>query len=105
MNMLRIMKNFRSIVVKNMTLKVSQKNNCCLLKNGSLITIENISHNSTNVIIFSGKKYLEISSFFNTPCNSSDVGYFLVTNNMSDIIQLKILNPNVLNIFVAMINI
>lgn len=56
----------------NMILKLNNADNCVELIKGDIVVIDNIATSSVNNdIMIVGRKYENVGSFFNFPCNSS----------------------------------
>ncbi|XP_077277432.1 uncharacterized protein LOC143905729 [Temnothorax americanus] len=75
---------WEKIVFSNFTLKIKDPNNCCSLNNGDIVLIKNIASNNKNIVII-GNKYNSKKDFYNEPCNSSDLGIYLVDNVVNDL--------------------
>ncbi|CAH1107385.1 unnamed protein product [Psylliodes chrysocephalus] len=61
----------------NVTLKINRPDNCCSLKDGSIVLIHNfIIRNNIKFII--GKKFNNCSDFYTKPCSSADLNIYLV---------------------------
>lgn len=59
-------------------LNLSELNNCCFLKNGSVVCLKNIIHTESEKFII-GQEYLIKESFYTEPCESSELGIYLVS--------------------------
>lgn len=73
------LKSYKTLTFKHFVLKTNFPNNCCTLKNGELIIINNFvkQNNSLNMI---GRKYLKKDCFYNNPCHSSEINIFSVSD-------------------------
>ena len=65
-------------------LKSSPPNNCCGLKNGTIVLIENIATGSDSIVII-GKRFKNIENFFINPCPSLHFKIFKVFNLDSEL--------------------
>lgn len=67
--------------LSNYILQCKIPNNCCLLKNGNVILIENIAtHQDYGNLVFIGRKFQNIDNFYTEPCPSSKFKIFQVSN-------------------------
>lgn len=70
-------KQYKKCTYQNFTLNTNIGNNCCLLKDKSVVLIDNFAiRNNDHYII--GKKFQNISNFFNEPCQSSRLNIYSV---------------------------
>lgn len=69
---------FKEIKFKTFTLKIFEPDNCCSLKNGSVVCLENIIQTNTESVII-GKEYLTKTNFYTEPCESSELGIYVVS--------------------------
>lgn len=72
-------KEYKKCTFKYFTLSTSSGNNCCLLKDMSVVLIENFAIRNNNYYII-GKKFQNVSNFFNEPCQSSRLNIYSVDN-------------------------
>lgn len=62
------------------TLSTKEFDNCCILHDGLIIFIENISYDEErDNISFAGKSVTKTKSFFSTPCDSTNLSIFLIS--------------------------
>lgn len=59
--------------------KTKHPDNCCKLKDGSIICVENFASINGNIVVI-GRKFQYVNDFFSTPCNSSNILVFEVQN-------------------------
>ncbi|KAL6419243.1 hypothetical protein ACFW04_011488 [Cataglyphis niger] len=85
-------KIIKSVQCKGFYISTRTADNCCLLLDGTTISLMKIYFKNKQIYII-GKKYLNIKSFFHIPCNSLNIGikkinesqYELITVPLSDI--------------------
>lgn len=72
------------LVFKDFPLSIEEPNNCCILKNKKIVNIKNIVLISPNndVKIF-GTHYCQLATFFELPCESSELDIFLANQESS----------------------
>jgi len=70
---------FNKAVFNKFILKTNAPDNCCSLKDGSIIIICNFIANNDGIVII-GTKYKTLSDFYIKPCKSSKLGIHLVEN-------------------------
>lgn len=70
---------FNKAVFNKFILKTNAPDNCCSLKDGSIIIICNFIENNDGIVII-GTKYKTLSDFYVKPCKSSKLGIHLVEN-------------------------
>lgn len=61
-------------------IKIKHPDNCCMLRNGSIIAVANFASNIFENVFIIGRKFENIKDFFTTPCKSSDIGIYEVYN-------------------------
>lgn len=59
-------------------------NNCCILLNGTIVTINDI-YLKNNILYFTVKKHLSIKPFFTFPCDSTLIGIYELCDNEADL--------------------
>ena len=74
---------YQAVVFPSFLLKNEPPNNCCCLKGGQIVLIFNFGINESGSY-FLGKKYINKTSVYTSPCNSSDLDIFKV-GTLSDI--------------------
>lgn len=62
----------------NFKLKIKHPDNCCMLKNGSVIVIENFATDFLGNVVIIGRKFENLKDIFTSPCKSSDIGIYQV---------------------------
>lgn len=73
---------YEKAIFQNFTLKTLSPDNCCGLKDGSIVLAQKfVIENNKKILI--GKKINKTADFYTQPCNSSDLGVFLV--NIQDL--------------------
>lgn len=80
---------FRSIVLENTELSISEKNNCCKMCDGSVILLEYICQQG-NEIYFLGWKFENKNNYFTVPCNSLSLDICVTSNLSTDLKQYLI---------------
>jgi len=70
---------FSKAVFNKFILKTNAPDNCCSLKDGSIINICNFIANNDGIVII-GTKYKTLSDFYVKPCRSSKLGIHLIEN-------------------------
>lgn len=68
---------FQEYVFTNFKLKTKHPDNCCRLKNGSIIVVQNFATNKNEIVIV-GRAFKSCNDFFTKPCSSSCVGIYEV---------------------------
>lgn len=63
----------------NLSLKISEPNNCCLLNDGSIVSIQNFATKSNQIVLI-GYRYLSVDDLFKSPCKSSDFNIYVISN-------------------------
>lgn len=88
---LNIMKQFRKIYLrKNCLLTISEPNNCCCLRDNSIVIIKNIVTVDSQLTLLV-QKFLKLIDFYISPSKSSELGIYLdSTNDMSSLQPRKI---------------
>lgn len=76
---LNICKQFKRIILQDYMLCIDHPNNCCTLINGDIILIKNIVYYN-NEFKFIGRKFLIVENFYTCPCESKEIGIFVVDN-------------------------
>jgi len=76
---LNICKQFRKIILQDFVLHIDHPNNCCTLHNGDIILIKNIVDYIDKFKLI-GRKFLTTENFYTYPCESKEIGIFLVNN-------------------------
>lgn len=84
-------RQFRQVSFVDFTLKSSESDNCCTLKCGDIFIIKNVVQKIDCKLFFIGCKYLSTSSFYTSPCNSSDLHTFVVSN-LSNTLEIHSIN-------------
>lgn len=69
-------------MVEAFVLSIEDANNCCILKDNSIINIKNIVLINNNIQLI-GTKFNVINNFFQVPCNSSELNIFKVSQKSS----------------------
>ncbi|CAH1170530.1 unnamed protein product [Phaedon cochleariae] len=72
-------KQFKLIKFENFSLGTTEPNNCCKINENDIVIIKNVLSHDNKVFII-GQKFLQIENFYTSPCESSDLGIFLVSN-------------------------
>ncbi|KAK5647965.1 hypothetical protein RI129_002857 [Pyrocoelia pectoralis] len=80
---------YECLVFHNFSLKLSEANNCCRLKKGNIIEIKNFASTCDGIVII-GSEYRTVEDLYKSPCRSSNIGVYLV----SDRSKLQIWNTN-----------
>lgn len=68
---------YKKVTFSEFSLSVSIPNNCCILKNKSIVIIKNILIGNDNKFIV-GRKFNKTIDFYTQPCLSSDLGIYAV---------------------------
>lgn len=71
---------YEKIIFPHYTLSIFSPNNCCVLKDGTVIIVENILMANGNTFV-TGRKFNKISDFYTQPCLSTDLGICLVSTD------------------------
>lgn len=79
-----------NVELAGFSLSTKEFDNCCILHDGSIIFVEQISYHSH--ISFSGKCVTKKKSFFNTPCDSTNLSIFLISK--ADMFAIDSVNIN-----------
>lgn len=74
---------YKKLVLQNFVIILNEKDNCVVLKDGSCMIIEGIFSDIENNIYVYGQKYLQTSSFFDEPCESSKLFNIVVVHGTS----------------------
>lgn len=70
---------YKKAIFANFTLNVNRPDNCCGLKDGGIVLIQNfVSVCNEHFIV--GKKFNKTADFYMQPCQSSDLGIYLLNN-------------------------
>jgi len=70
---------YSTLLFSNFTIKILPPNNCCGIKKGDIIMVENICYSTKlNCYIIVGRTFLNKNDFFKKPCESSSLGIFEV---------------------------
>lgn len=70
-------KEYKYCTLKNFKLSTNIGNNCCLLKDKSIVLIDNFAICNNNYYII-GKRFKNVGNFFNEPCQSSRLNIYSV---------------------------
>lgn len=62
-----------------------KRNNCCILKTGEYIEVENIIQNEDEMIFIIGKKLLNVQDLYDVPIKSSLLQINIVHGNYENI--------------------
>ncbi|KAJ1519049.1 hypothetical protein ONE63_011292 [Megalurothrips usitatus] len=65
---------YSSFNKSDMKINLSAANCCCVLKDGSIILVENIAHSQDRQPVFVGKKFLVVKDLYSFPCSSQQLG-------------------------------
>lgn len=82
-----ICKQFKKIIFQDFALYINHPNNCCTLTSGDIIVIENIIDFNDEFKLI-GRKFFTVENFYVRPCESKEIGIFLVDN----LVALQIFN-------------
>nr|CAI5838592.1 unnamed protein product [Callosobruchus analis] len=83
---------FQQANFDNFIIKTSEADNCCALKNGSIICVSNFIKNANGIFVL-GKKFDSVKDFYTVPCKSSTFNIYLVDSlGVFDIWNLKEIN-------------
>lgn len=77
---------YKQACFNDFTLKLDDANNCCCLKNGTIISIKNFVKQD-NVEYVIGTAYINLRNLYLIPCPSSELGIYVVNNE--DVSQLQ----------------
>lgn len=86
---------------EDFTLSISSPNNCCGLKDGLIVIVENIVSNAANDLFIIGRQCINLSDLYTKPCNSSLLGIYKSTEcgNLSawplDFLKIKYVKCNI----------
>lgn len=85
---LEFSKHFMEIDFNKFSLKTENPDNCCRLKNGNIITVQDIVFFQNKYKII-GIKHTSLCSIYKLPCESSELGIFeVLTNNKPEDLEL-----------------
>lgn len=76
-------REYKICTFNNFKLTTKIGNNCCLLQDKSVVLIDNFASRNNNYYVI-GKKFENVTDFFNEPCHSSRLDIFSV-NTISSI--------------------
>ncbi|XP_076546679.1 uncharacterized protein LOC117610679 isoform X1 [Osmia lignaria lignaria] len=82
-------KIIKSVQCKGFYLSSRTADNCCLLLDGTTISIMKIYFKNKEIYII-GKKYLNIKSFFHIPCNSFNIGIKKINESQHELITVPL---------------
>lgn len=63
---------------QNFKIRISPPNNCCRVKSGDILMVENICFDNKSSIVIVGRKFCIKSDFYTIPCKSSLIGIYEV---------------------------
>lgn len=101
---------YKKIIFSRFIIKVNDNvNNCCLMRDGNIIKIENIAHcKKRKCLVAIGRKYLIKKDLFHIPCPSSLIDVYevsrmfeLCTWLISDIYKKMLIMPYTNNVFIV----
>lgn len=78
-----LLTQYEKIVLQNFTLTNKNPDNCCKIDN-TIIKIENFAQTERGLIVI-GKEFMHKTDFYKKPCNSSELGIFVVNHLCSSI--------------------
>lgn len=70
---------YHEVHFRNFTITTSERDNCVVLNNGSIVVVKNFAHNMNKLVVV-GQKFNDVSNFFLQPCDSIDVGVYEAKN-------------------------
>ena len=68
--------NAKTVIFRDMIIDTTEANNTVQLKSGKIFHIKNISYTSDRCISFEGFETYNLSSLFEFPCKSDEVGVY-----------------------------
>lgn len=100
-------KQYEKIHFKTFLLSLDEADNCCVLKDNSIVIIKNIIVHDQQIKII-GKTFLSLENFYTSPCESSKLNIFLTRNLSTELcsfdvnqISFKCIKLNFKNKFVV----
>lgn len=65
-------------------------NNCCYIKDRSIVVIEHICKNAANRTVILGRKFIDRASFENYPIDSREVGVYQARTLSNELQELSV---------------
>lgn len=75
---LPVVSQYKTVLLKNYSIKINSPDNCCTLSDGSIVDVKNIVLTNEGVVLL-GQSYLLKENFFDLPCESSQINIFVVS--------------------------
>lgn len=92
---------FQKAIFSEFTLTTKYPDNCCSLKNGSIIIVENfITVNNQKCVV--GRKFRQYDDYYTKPCSSSDLDIYAV--NLNDLDSVETWNINEVDVKYILMN-
>lgn len=71
-------KQYKKVYLENYILSIHDSDNCCRMDDKNIVIIKNIISFNGDISVI-GQKYLQLENFYNTPCASSKLNIFSVS--------------------------